>query len=345
MLDIFLDAVKRAIKSRLFPTGIIFGVLFAIIIHRLFLLQIVHGPSHAEDFEIRQTQSREIKSTRGNIYDRNGVLLASNALTYSVVMEDSNMITSNEERNKVVYQLINIIEKNGDTLDHEFYIDHVGNGEFEFNISGSALTRFKENVYAYVLEDGKLTEEQEKSSANDVYKFLKEGTGDSFTRMFDISDDYSYEDTLKIMSVRYALFIIIKHIQITVASNVSDATVAAVMENSANMPGVTIKQQTHRVYNESLYFAHIMGYTGLISAEELEEYNDENEYYNSTDVIGKSGIENEFEEELSGVKGSEIVSTNVYGKVTGIVDQTEPIAGNDVYLTIDSELQKSAYTF
>ena len=345
MFDIFLDGLKKILKSRLIPIALVFLVLFGLIINRLFTLQIVEGPTYVEEFDYRQTQTREVKSTRGNIYDRNGKLLASNALTYSVVMEDSNLITSNEDRNKVIHQLINIIEGNNDSLDNEFYIDYMGNGDFRFNISGSALTRFKKNVYAYVLEDGELTQEQSESNAKAVYNFLKWGTGDSYTTMFGISDDYTIEETLKIMSIRYALFCNYpKYFQVTVASDVSDTTVAAVMENSANMPGVTIKQQTHRIYHDSPYFAHILGYTGLISANELEEYNSAtDDYYNSTDIIGKTGFEKEFEKELGGIKGSEIVSTNTYGRVTGVVDRVEPVAGNDIYITIDADLQKSSY--
>nr|WP_279380754.1 penicillin-binding transpeptidase domain-containing protein [Mobilitalea sibirica] len=310
----------------------------------MFVLQIVQGPSHAEEFDLKQTKNREIKSTRGNFYDRNGILLASNMLTYSVTMEDSNEITSNEQRNKVIHKLINIIEDQGDTLDNEFYIIQTEDGEFDFTISGSALTRFKKNVYTYMLENNQLTEAQQKASAKEVYEFLRKGTGDNYTTMFNISDEYSVDETLKIMSVRYALLSNYpKFVQITVASQVSDTTVAAVLENSADLPGVEIQQQTHRVYHDSLYFSHILGYTGLISAQELEDLDDGSDYYNSTDIIGKSGLEKEYEKELGGKKGNETVTVNIYGKVTDVVDREDPIAGNDVYLTIDSNLQRAAY--
>jgi len=87
----------------------------------------------------------------------------------------------------------------------------------------------------------------------------------------------------------------------------------------------------------------MLGYTGLISANELESLNEEDEYYNSTDVVGKTGLEKKFESYLGGTKGSEIVTTGTSGKVIEIVDRVDPIAGNDIYLTIDSELQKAAY--
>lgn len=344
MFDIFLDAVKRIFKSRLFPITLVYIVLFGIIINRLFVLQIVEGPTHAKESEYKNTVSREIKSTRGNIFDRNGILLASNTLSYSVVIEDSSDITSNNQRNAVINKLVKIIEDNGDTLDNPFYIIHTDKGEFEFTISGSALTRFKKNAYVYALENKELTEEQKNATAKDVYYFLKDGS--KKFPMFGISDEYTIEETLKIMSVRYALLINYpKYMQVTVASNISDGTLAMIMENIADLPGVQIKQQTKRIYHDSIYFAHMLGYTGLINAEELEKLNSERdeEYYNHTDIVGKTGLEKEFEEYLGGSKGSEVVTVNDNGKVVGVVNRTDPVAGNDIYLTIDGNLQKSLY--
>ncbi len=343
MFDVILDYIKKILKSRLFPITLIFAALLFVLVYRLFQLQIVEGPVIAEETILKTTKTREIKSTRGNIYDRNGKLLASNVLSYSVMMEDNSAITSNEQRNAIIYDLINIIEKNGDTLDNKFYITQNEAGEFEFTVKGAALTRFLKNAYAY-LDKKELQEKLETATAEEVYEFLRKGTGDNYTHMFDISDEYTVEETLKIMGIRYALFCNYpKHMQITVASNVNENTVAEVMEESANLPGVEIQKQTRRYYNDSLYYAHILGYTGLISAEELEEYDDGTEYYNSTDVIGKSGLEKEYESYLSGKKGSEIVTVGTSGKVIGVVDRVDPVAGNDVYLTIDSELQKDIY--
>jgi penicillin-binding protein 2 len=345
VLDVLLDYLKRLLKSRLFPITIIYLVLFGVIVHRIFVLQIVQGPTIEQSEELKYSKTREIKSTRGNIYDRNGKLLASNVLTYSVVMEDSTKIESNEQRNAIIHKLVKIIEKNGDTLDTEFYIKQKGTNDLEFTIKGNALERFKKQVYSFVLnEDKTLKQEQKDATAKDVYEFLKHGTGDGYTDMFDISDEYSVEDTLKIMAVRYALFLNFpKYAQITIASQVSDTTVAAIKESQADLLGVQIQQQTQRVYEDSKYFANIIGYTGLISQEELDKMNANGEYYNATDVIGKTGLEQKFEEELAGIKGTETVSVNTAGKVVDIIDRKEPIAGNDLYLTIDSDLQRNSY--
>ena len=368
MFDIFLDYLKSLFKSRLFPISLIFIALFAIIINRLFILQIVNGPETAIKNETKYYKQREIKSTRGNIYDRNGKLLASNVLSYTIVMEDSTQIESNRQRNEIIYKLIKIIEKNNDALDSEFYIKLNDNGEFEFTVEGSNLTRFLKNVYVYILDDkSKLTDEQiksylksaygylingetnlsaeeKKTLAKDTFEFMRKGTGDNYTRMFDIDDSYSVTDCLKIMSIRYTLFINYpKYKQITIASNVSEKTVAAVEENRANLPGVEVKQESKRIYHDALYMAHIIGYTGLINSDELEEAEAEGLAYNSTDYIGKSGVEKEFERELAGTKGSETVVVNNVGKVVTVTDRKEPVAGNDIYLTIDSDLQRNAY--
>lgn len=345
MFDVFLDYFKRLLKSRLFPITIIYIILFSVIIHRLFTLQIVQGPETVAENELKYTKNRVIKSTRGNIYDRKGKLLASNVLTYSVIMEDSTKIKTNTERNEIIHKLIQIVEKNGDTLDTEFFIRQNKEKELEFTIDGNALTRFKKNVYSYVLDDnGEIPEKYPSETAADVYEFLRKGTGNAYSRMFDISDEYSVEDTLKIMGVRYSLFLNYpKYVQITVASAVSDKTVAAVNESSSELLGVEIQQQTHRVYEDSVYFAHIIGYTGLISSEQLDTMNAEKEYYDSTDVVGKAGLEKKYESILGGTKGSEQVSVNTSGKVVEVLSNTEPIAGSDIYLTIDSDLQRNTF--
>ncbi len=345
MLDIFLDYLKRLLKSRLFPITIIYIILFSVLINRLFILQIVEGPENVAKTVLKYNKSREIKSTRGNIYDRKGKLLASNVLTYAVVMEDSTKIESNAQRNEIIHRLIQIIERNGDTLDTEFYIRLNEEGELEFTLQGNALTRFKKNVYSFVLDEkGNIPEEYPSETPEDVYNFLCNGTGNAYTRMFGISDEYSVEDALKIMGVRYALFLNYpKYAQITVASQVSDKTVAAINESGAELLGVEVQQQTYRVYEDSLYFAHIIGYTGLISADQLETMKAENKNYVSTDVVGKSGLEKRYEEILSGTKGSETVSVNTSGKVVEVISRTDPVAGSDIYLTIDSDLQRNIY--
>ena len=137
-----------------------------------------------------------------------------------------------------------------------------------------------------------------------------------------------------------------KYIGTTVAKDISDRTVAVIMENNYQLDGVSIVEDTVRRYNDSEYFAHILGYTGKADSEELADLNARDleeggtgERYNSNDVVGKSGIEKSMEATLQGIKGSETVCVDNMGKVISILERQEAQAGNDVYLTIDKDVQ------
>lgn len=346
MLDIVIDKLKQFLSSRTFPVIVIYLFLLFVLVNRLFHLQIVEGNEYIAEFEYKSNKTRDLKSTRGDIYDKNGNLLAYNELSYSIIMEDSTLIESNEQRNKIIFDLVTILEQNGDELEQEFYIQLNNDGKLEFTVDGDDLIRFKKKAYEYTFEKGnkELTEEQLDATAEDVFNFLRYGIP-KISTMFNISDEYTIEETLKIMAVRFAIFQNYpKYLYIPIASKVSKNTIAAVSENKGNLLGVHVQHETHRVYNDSMYFSHILGYTGQISSEELELLESEGyNNYNSTDVVGKSGLEKEMDSYLRGTKGNETVAVNTAGKVIKSINRQDPIAGNDLYLTIDRDLQISTY--
>ena len=344
MLDLILEKLKNFFSSRLLPISIVYIFLFFVLVHRIFTLQIVESGMQSEDEVVKNTKTREIKSTRGNIYDRNGVLLAYNELAYSVVINDVSSSISDEEKNTQIALLIRLIERNGDELDTDFPIEINKKKEFEFTVEGSALSRFKKTVY-----DGnnQIKEDEIKAAtAEDVFEYLRHGM-EHVSKMFNISDEYSTEMALKIMSIRYAVYSNYpKYLQVRVATQVSKETVAAIKENARELSGlnVEINQDSYRVYNDSIYFSHLLGYTGKISTEEIDEMEkDGYDSYNSTDYVGKSGIEQVYETWLAGQKGSQVVTVNNLNKVVSVDETLDPIAGNDLYLTIDANLQKAAY--
>jgi penicillin-binding protein 2 len=344
LFDTFLDSLKRTMKSRLFPISFIFLILFSVLIHRIFVLQIVKGEEYVEKSEKTSEKTRELKSTRGNIYDRNGVLLAYNEMSYTVTYEDSGDIIDNTIKNAMIHKLINIIEKNDGVIDTQFDIEINKNGEFSFTGDEQSILSFKRDAYYYNKVDD-LSEEQVALTAEELFNLLRYNK-DKSTPPFEIDKNYTDEEALKIMSIRFAIFMnrYSKYLPITVTTSIDDVTVAAIKENSAELPGVKISQETHRVYNDSEYFAHMLGYTGLISSEKLEELKEaKNTNYSATNQIGKTGIEESFEEYLHGTNGYEKVIVNEYGRVTDIKKVVEPIAGDDVYLTIDAKLQKANY--
>ena len=336
--DLF-ETLGGIIKSRLFFIGLIIVVLFSTLIIRLFDLQIVNEDYYLSTYISKAEKTIYTNATRGLIKDRNGNILAYNELAHTVVIEDTldSSDTKNDELNEIIYKTIKIIEGNGDSLSLDFAIASDDNGGYEFSTtSDTAKTRFLKNIFGEELD----TEEHtySNSSATEVYEYLRD-------EKYEISSEYDEEYILKIEMIRYNLSLnsYQKYISTTIANNVSDETVAAINEAEAELDGVSISDGYIRVYNNSEYFASIIGYTGQISDEQLEEYTSDGKDYISSDIVGKSGIEEAFDEELQGTRGETTVFVNSTGKIISTIDEKEAVAGNDIYLTIDSDLQIATY--
>ena len=162
---------------------------------------------------------------------------------------------------------------------------------------------------------------------------------------YDISDKYDAEMRYKICIVRYNIGqnSYQKYIATTIASNVSDESVAYIKENSNELTGVDIKETSIRKYVDSEYFAHIIGYTGTISTDEYNEKKKEDESVELTDVVGKSGMEQVMNDYLSGTKGQQKLYVDSVGNLIQVSDYKEPVSGDDVYLSIDKDLQEATY--
>ena len=357
ILEQFKENFMNMITSRLLVlVCVIFG-MGGYLIYTIFQLQIVHGEEYYNNFQLSITKERTILPTRGNILDRNGNLLAFNELAYSVTIEDvyESGRNKNANLNETIYKLIHLIEQSGDQIINDFHIVLDSRGNYQFNVEGTQLLRFLADVYGYSTID-KLEESERTATAEDVIEYLcgtspstRYGIGgctvedDSST--FEAGYGYTKEEVLKIITIRYAMSAnsFQKYIATTVANNVSEKTVAVVMENTDVLQGVSIAEGTIRKYNDSIYFSQILGYTGKVDTEELKELQEADESYDLNDTVGKSGIEASMERELLGKKGSETVYVDNLGKVIETHDRVEPIAGNDIYLTIDSDLQRAGY--
>lgn len=354
--DYLKERFFQFVTHRLFIFTLFTFLLFGILVIHLFRLQIVEGQEHLDNFNLRTRKTVTIPSSRGEILDANGNVLAYNQLAYSlkITFEDTKTLTEyarkeelslNDFENKMIYELIQILESNGDLLICDFPIMVNSKGKLEFTISDTALLRFKKEVYSVGSIDN-LTEEQINASAQDVFSYLAYGNGKKSN--FGISKDYNLEMSLKIMSVRYAIWLnrYSQYEPVTISKNISDASMVHIYENQDKFPGVEVAAESIRVYNDSKYFAHIIGYTGNISDEELANYNENlpaDSKYTSASIIGKTGIEKSMEEKLRGKDGSSDLCVDNLGKILYVEKTIDSVAGNNVYLSIDSDLQKYCY--
>lgn len=350
------DFLKEYTSHRLFPLTVVFLVLFGILIQRLFVLQIVDGQEYLYNFTYKQERTVSVPASRGVIYDCNGKELAYNEISYSVIFGNSPQLstraeeldmTEDELKNKLVYDTIQILEGNGDTVLYDsFPIELDASGTCQFTVSGNALTRFRMEVYAVSRESD--LKEDANASAEEIFQYLRNNHNARRNRNFNIADSYSKEDALKIMAVRYSLWLnrFQQYVTVKIARNVSEASVAQITENKYDLPGMDVQVDSTRIYNDSKYFANIIGYIGSISSDEMAEYNNslpEDSQYTSTDVVGKMGIENVLESELRGKSGNQHLFVDNMGRVLEVIDSSDAVAGNDVYLSIDSDLQKYCY--
>lgn len=332
------DYVKNILCSRILPVVVLSVVLFSILLFRLFNLQIVHGEEYKVNYSQKLEKTLVLKSTRGNIYDRNGVPLTYNKLVYSVTIGDAGKNVKSEQLNQIIIDMYNILDENNDNYNIDYAIKVNNRGKYEFTKSGNALLRFLRDVYGHqYISD--LTDEERTSTAEDVVNMLMA------PKRYNISDKYSKEEIIKIIYIRtnMAAYSYQRYLTFTVADNVSEKTMASILENSDKLLGVAIEDQYKRYYNYSTYIAHLIGYTGRISAEELEELRLIDSSYSQNDVVGKSGVEKSYETVLSGTKGSRTVYVDSLGRVKQVVEEVEPVTGSDIYLTIDVELTQKIY--
>lgn len=358
MFENIKNSLKNTVRSPLFTLVVTYIVLFSIIICRMFYLQIINEEEYANEAAVKSNRIRSIKSARGCIYDKNGVLLAGNEQSYSVTMEDTGDLKNNIDKNTMILKCVNLIKKNGDKIDLEFPIRISKKGKKVYKVEKNAELRFKRDIFFKKSVD-ELDEEQENMTAAQVFDYLRNTDEPNTTRFFSpeakdevtgelLEPDYSDEEALMIMTVRYALLMktYSKYEPITISSGVNERTVAAIKENTADLPGVEIETEFKRVYYDSKYFSHIIGYTGLISSETLEQtrQSDNPDEYTASDQIGKSGIEKEYEQVLKGIKGKENLVLDSSSRILEQNRVNDPVPGNDVYLSIDSDLQKAIYT-
>lgn len=364
MKEVF-EYILSLFKSRIFPLILVFAILVGVLINRLFGLQIINGESYVKDLSSSIQKDMSVAATRGRIFDKNGVLLAYNDLAYAVRISDSGKYNNNAEKNEKlnasIDKTLDIIEAKGDTYSNDFPIVYE-DGQYVFNIKDNELLRFLRDIYGK-RSISELSDEERNVTAQELFRQLCEkyevvvASDSSKNQATVLSSTVSFLKSQGYMveaagfSVDHALMIVNlrrymsansynRYISFTIANEVSDETVAAILESSDDLTGVTVEEQYIRRYVDSVYCSQVLGYTGTVSTSELETLGDK---YDSNDTVGKSGIEKSMESVLSGTKGERQVYVDTVGRITEVLGETDPETGNDVYLTIDINLQKNLY--
>ncbi|MDD3766100.1 MAG: penicillin-binding protein 2 [Eubacteriales bacterium] len=315
-----------SLKNRYTVVFIIIAIMIIAIFVRLFRLQVIMGEYYSIQSENRLIRSQPIPAPRGEILDRYGRPLITNRQGFNIVFRKEYI--KDGMLNQLILDTINVMEFYGEVYIDTFPITYDMPFEFYFpDVSEEKLderiTQFKKNK--------KIDKE---ADANGVIDF--------YTEKYKIDRErFTPEQIRKIIGVRYEMEARLfgKNTPYTFATDVGIDCVTYLKERSSEFPGVTISVEPIREYTNGTLAAHILGFVGVMYAEEYEVLKDKN--YNINDLVGKDGIEKYLEGYLKGKDGSLSIEQNIEGKMTKVIESKPEIPGNYAVLTLDAQLQKT----
>ena len=287
----------------------------------LYDAQVVHGSENRARSITSNTASETVTASRGIITDRNGKVLVSNRLAYTLVVDKRSFGKDEAALNDAIWQLIQLCQEQGVTWNDTLPMT---TGSSPQLTSKSLTESFRE-----YLDDNKLPTD---GGSAEVLAAMR--------KLYKVDDSYTDAQARLIVGVRYELD---GRSSYTFAEDVSTELLGRITDGKYR--GVTIKTAAARVYNTKLA-AHILGTVGAIWQEEWRSdestgyvgYADKG--YNMNDLVGKDGVEKAFEEYLHGNDGKRLITTDENGKITGELYTREPQPGGTVALTIDIDLQQ-----
>ena len=287
----------------------------------LYDAQVVHGSENRARSITSNTASETVTASRGIITDRNGKVLVSNRLAYTLVVDKSSFGKDEAALNNAIWQLIQLCQEQGVTWNDTLPMTTGSSPQ----LTSKSLTKsFRE-----YLDGNKLPTD---GGSAEVLAAMR--------KLYKVDDSYTDAQARLIVGVRYELD---GRSSYTFAEDVSTELLGRITDGKYR--GVTIKTAAARVYNTKLA-AHILGTVGAIWQEEWRSdestgyvgYADKG--YNMNDLVGKDGVEKAFEEYLHGKDGKRLITTDENGKITGELYTREPQPGGTVALTIDIDLQQ-----
>ncbi|MDE7229748.1 MAG: hypothetical protein K2N56_04640 [Oscillospiraceae bacterium] len=285
---------------------------------RLLQMQLVDGDMYLQMTKETKVAVQEVDAARGQIVDRNGVVLNTNKTIYNINLQDSSLVYGTE--NDIIYRVLTILKKNGE----------------EWN---ETLPITKTEPYRF-LEGKERAVETLKSKLNIANYATVENCIYHLYDTYDISERYGEEMRRAIAGVRYEMTLkdFSEYNKFVLASGISADTVAELKELSGMLPGVDITESWERQYLNGELAAHARGTVGAISPEDYNRLKDQG--YNLNDIIGTSGVEKALESVLRGERGTRSITRGADGLEISDEITKDPVAGNSVMTTIDSNFQQ-----
>lgn len=306
-------------KRRVIALLVFFGAFLLLFAAVLYDAQILHGGENRAKSISSNAASETVTASRGIITDRNGKVLVSNRLVYTLVFDRSGF-DDDAALNAAILRLVQLCEETGTGWNDTLPIGRVGNFLRYSNARSETFDKF--------IEKNDLTSG---ASGRQLLSELRE--------LYHVDESLSEREARLIVGVRYELH---SRDSYTFAEDVSTEVLSLITDG--RYEGVTIRTASARVYNTALA-AHILGTIGPIWQEEWSSSEDTgyvgyaDKGYSMNDLVGKDGVEKAFESYLRGMDGRRLITTDETGKITGELYTREPQPGGTVALTLDIDLQ------
>ena len=304
---------KNSINLRFNVLTILVYVIGITLLVQLFNLQIVKGADYREQSNTRLSRESTLKAARGQILDKTGNTLVASNMIFDLEIYKTKSDT--QTLNNTIFNIIGVLEKYQIGYPDSFPVDI---NTMQYTIEGDELATW--------LSKNKL---QPETTAEQAFY--------AFKQKYEINQE-NINDARKIMAIRYEIsqkgYSSTKSIKL--ASDIPREAVSEFSESSEKFPGINIVVKPIRTYTSGTLASHILGYASRINEQEYETRKDT---YKNDDLIGKTGIESVFEEYLKGKDGIKQIDMAVDGTTTAEYVTQEAVAGSNVVLTIDSNLQ------
>ena len=313
-------------------------VLLLLYLLRMVYLQIIHGEKYLNMAANTKDYKFSITAARGEIVDQKGKPIATNTTGYNLMLNQ--LLMGEADVNVVLQDLVRILQANGESWNDELLIsmpDVHGHYEFTNDPESSRDTRSLDEVK-------KNLGRQQYATADNVMTAIVE--------KFEL-EEYSPDWQRILGGIRYQMFSegFSNRNRFTLANDISDVTMAIVRENGLNLPGVEIEETAVRTYPDGTLMPHLIGSVGKIMAEDWTKVDQngnetkplKDKGYAMNDLIGQSGLESVFEEQLRGIDGERTVTVDTDGNIVKSEITKEPQPGLTPRLTIDSDFQRAVY--
>ena len=311
------DLEEKKARAKYNILSLFVYIIGSILLIQLFNLQIIKGHEYREQSNTRLTRESVIQAARGNILDRTGNKIVSNTMGFRLDLYRTKVDT--DTLNESILKIINVLEKNGDNYEDNLPI----------TVEPFAFSSYDEEYLKNWKKSNKI---DENASAETCFNILKD--------KYQVKND-NVAEARKIIAIRYQIaqngYSNTRAVKL--CGNLSRESAMELSERNSEFAGLDIVSEPIVYYNYGSLASHIVGTVRKISGEELAENQEE---YNMNDIIGKTGIQYVFEKWLKGENGIRQIDMDIEGTITGEYIEKEAVAGSDVVLTIDSNIQKVA---